>query len=170
MNSNESGKKRGERFLMIRVMLIEDRDSVAELIVERLNSSAEVELCQRAPQAEDGFGGHLSGGYAGFLEEQGIDAVVYSPPVRRRHLDLKDAESVFRQCAQANIRKFVLLSSAMVYGASPHNQGLMPESRAILSGGRNQISSDWDKLEAMAVAYLGEASRTSARLSILRLA
>jgi 1-acyl-sn-glycerol-3-phosphate acyltransferase/nucleoside-diphosphate-sugar epimerase len=151
-------------------MLIEDRESVAELIVERLNGSAEVELCQRAPQLEDGFGGHLSGGYAGFLEEQAIDAVVYSPPVRRRHLDLRDAESVFRQCAKANIRKFVLLSSAMVYGASPHNQGLMPESRAVLSGGRNRIASDWNKLEAMAVAYLGEASRTSARLSILRLA
>src|SRR2546421_8794694 len=155
---------------MIRVMLIEDRDSVAELLVERLNASAAVELCQRAPQLEDGFGGHLSGGYASFLEEQAIDTVVYSPPVRRRHLDLKDAESVFRQCAKANIDRFVLLSSAMVYGASPHNQGLMPETRAVLSGGGNRIASDWNKLEAMAVAYLGEASRTSARLTVLRLA
>jgi len=155
---------------MTRVMLIEDRDSVAELLVDRLNACAAVELCQRAPQLEDGFGGHLSGGYAGFLEEQAIGTVVYSPPVRRRRIDLKDAESVFRQCAKAGIEKFILLSSAMVYGASPHNQGLMPETRAVLSGGRNQIASDWNKLEAMAVAYLGEASRTSARLTVLRLA
>jgi 1-acyl-sn-glycerol-3-phosphate acyltransferase/nucleoside-diphosphate-sugar epimerase len=155
---------------MVRVMIIDDRDSVAELVVDRLNASDAVELCQRAPQLEDGFGGHLSGGYAGFIKEQGIDTVVYSPPVRRRQLDLKDAESVFRQCAKANVEKFVLLSSAMVYGASPHNQGLMPETRAVLSGGRNQIASDWNKLEAMAVAYFGEASRTSARLIVLRLA
>lgn len=155
---------------MIRVMLIEDRDSVAQLLVERLNASPSVELCQRAPQPEDGFGGHLSGGYSRFLEEQAIDAVVYSPPLRRRRIDLKDAESVFRQCAKVGVEKFVLLSSAMVYGASPHNQGLMPETRAVLSGDRNQIASDWHELEAMAVAYLGEASRTSTRLTVLRLA
>jgi 1-acyl-sn-glycerol-3-phosphate acyltransferase len=155
---------------MIRLMLIEDRDSVAELLVDRLNASGAVELCQRAPQLEDGFGGHLSGGYAGFIEEQAIDTVVYSPPFRRRLLDLKDAESVFRQCAKANVKKFVLLSSAMVYGASPHNQGLMPETRAVSSGGRNQIAGDWNKLEAMAFACFGETSRTSARLIVLRLA
>jgi len=155
---------------MFRVMIIDERDSVAGLLVDRLNESAAVELCQRAPHLEDGFGGHLSGGYAGFLEEQAIDTVVYTPPVRRHNLDLKDAETVFRECAKANIEKFVLLSSAMVYGASPHNQGLMPETRAVLSGGRNQIAGDWNKLEAMAVANLGEASRTSARLTVLRLA
>jgi len=155
---------------MMRVMLIEDRDSVAELIVKCLQSTPAVEVCQRAAQQEDGFGGHLSGGYAGFLEEQGINAVVYSPPVRQRRLDLADAESVFRQCARVGVEKFVLLSSAMVYGASPHNQGLIPEIRPVLNGGSNQVASEWHKLETMAVSYLGAASRTSARLTILRLA
>lgn len=155
---------------MMRVMLIEERDGVAELIGKCLDACPAVELCQRAPQQEDGFGGHLSGGYAGFLEEQGINAVVYSPPIRRRRLDLEDAESVFRQCAKVGVEKFVLLSSAMVYGASPHNQGLMPETRPVLNGGSNQMASECHKLETMAVSYLGAASRTSARLTILRLA
>ena len=76
---------------MVRVMIIEDRDSVAELLIDRLNASAAVELCQRAPHREDGFGGHLSGGYAGFLEELTINTVVYSAPIRQRRIDLKDA-------------------------------------------------------------------------------
>jgi 1-acyl-sn-glycerol-3-phosphate acyltransferase/nucleoside-diphosphate-sugar epimerase len=156
--------------LMIRVMLIEDRDSVAELIVKCLHASPLVEICQRAAQQEDGFGGHLSGGYAGVLEEQGINAVVYSPPLRRRRLDLADAESVLRQCARVGVQKFILLSSAMVYGASPHNQGLIPETRPVLNSDGNQIASDWYKLETMAVSYLGAPSRPSACLTILRLA
>src|SRR6266436_5512160 len=130
---------------MTRVMVIDDRDSVADLVVKRLKECPRVEFCQRAPQPEDGFGGHLSGGYAGFLEEQVIDAVVYSPPLRGRRIDLIDlkvTESVFRQCARVGVEKFVLLSSAMVYGASPHNQGLMPETRAVLGSDRNQIASD----------------------------
>lgn len=155
---------------MTRVIVIEDRDSVADLIVKRLNACPAVEFCQRAPQQEDGFGGHLSGGYAGFLEEQSVDAVIYSPPLHRRRIDLRDAESVFRQCAKVGIEKFVLLSSAMVYGASPHNQGLMPETRPVFNGDTNQIAGDWHELEAMAVSYLGAASRTSAQLTILRLA
>lgn len=155
---------------MARVMVIDDRDSVAELVVKRLNECPVVEFCLRAPQQEDGFAGHLSGGHAGFFAEQAIDAVVYSPPIRGRRIDLKDAESVFRQCASVGVEKFVLLSSAMVYGASPHNQGLIPETRPALSGDRGQFASDWQELEALAVSYLGQASRTSAQVTILRLA
>lgn len=155
---------------MARVMVIDERASVAELIVKRMNEGSLVEFCQRAPQREDGFGGHLSGGYAGFLEEQDIDAVVYSPPLRRHRVDLKDAELVFRQAASAHVARFVLLSSAMVYGASPHNQGLIPETRPVLSDDHNQFARDWQRLEALAVSYFGQASRTSAQLTILRLA
>jgi 1-acyl-sn-glycerol-3-phosphate acyltransferase/nucleoside-diphosphate-sugar epimerase len=151
-------------------MVIDDRDSVAELVVKRLNKCRVVEFCQRAPQQEDGFGGHLSGGYAASLEEQAINAVVYSPSLRGHRLDLKDAELVFRQCARVGVKKFVLLSSAMIYGASPHNQGLMSETRSVLKGDCNQIAGDWFKLEALALSYLGQASRTFAQITILRLA
>jgi len=151
-------------------MIIDERASVADLIVKRLNEGPLMEFCQRAPQREDGFGGHLSGGYAGFLEEQAIDAVVYSPPLRRHRVDLKDAELAFRQAASAGVERFVLLSSAMVYGASPHNQGLIPETRPVLSDDRNQFARDWQRLEALAVSYFGQASRNPAQLTILRLA
>src|SRR5260221_5032228 len=155
---------------MIRVMVIDDRDSVAELIVKRLSECHVIEFCQRATQQEDGFGGHLSGGYFGLLEEHVINAAVYSPRLRGHRIDLKDAEHVFRQCARAGVEKFVLLSSAMIYGASPHNQGLMPETRTVLKGECGPFASDWRKLEAMALSCLGQASRAAAQLTILRLA
>ncbi|HMG74116.1 MAG TPA: 1-acyl-sn-glycerol-3-phosphate acyltransferase [Pyrinomonadaceae bacterium] len=155
---------------MARVIVIDDRPGVAELVVKGLNESFLVEFCQRAPPQEDGFGGHLSGGHGAFLEEQAIDAVVYSPPLRARRIDLEDAESLCRQCAGARVERFVLLSSAMVYGASPHNQGLIPETRPVLSDECNQFAKDWRRLEALAISYFGQASRTSAQLTILRLA
>ena len=43
--------------------------------------------------------------------------------------DIVEAESILRQSAKSNLKRFVLLSSAQIYGASPHNQGLIPESR-----------------------------------------
>lgn len=153
---------------MARVMVIDDRASVAELVVKQLSECPLVEFCQRAPQQEDGFGGHLSGGHATFLEEQAIDAVVYSPPVRGPRIDLKDAESVFRQCARARVEKFVLLSSAMVYGVSPHNQGMIPETQPIPGTDSNQIARGWHDLERLAFSYLGEAAKTPIQLTVLR--
>jgi hypothetical protein len=82
--------------LMSRVIVIDDRDSVADLLVKQLSESPAIDCCQRAPQCEDGFGGHLSGGYAVFLKEHDIDTVVYSAPRRGRGVDLSDAASVFR--------------------------------------------------------------------------
>jgi 1-acyl-sn-glycerol-3-phosphate acyltransferase/nucleoside-diphosphate-sugar epimerase len=155
---------------MTRVMVIDDRDSVADLLVKQLSESSVIESCQRAPQKEDGFAGHLSRGYAGFVDDQAIDTVVFSPSLRRRRIDLNDAEAAFRQCATAGVEKFVLLSSAMVYGASPHNQGLIPETRSLLGDDRNRLATDWRQLEALAISYFGPESRTPAQLTILRLA
>jgi len=160
----------GKEILMARVMVIDDRDSVAELLVQRLGEAAAIEFCQRAPQREDGFGGHLTGGYACFLEEHDVDSIVYSPSLPGGRLDLKDADSVFRQCTRLGLKKFILLSSAVVYGASPHNQGLIPETRPVLSDDRNRFAADWRQLEALAISYFGPESRTPAQLTIIRLA
>src|SRR6266576_2766308 len=89
--------ERVEELQMARVIVIDERDNVADLLVDRLRESQQVDFCLRAPQPEDGFGGHLSGGYAGVLyagvlKEQGIDTVVYSPPLRAGDIDLDDAE------------------------------------------------------------------------------
>lgn len=156
---------------MARVIVIDDRETAAELIVKNLRDSAAVEFCMRAPQKEDGFGGHLSGGFATMLKDHDIDTVVYAPPpgrYRRRSVDLEDAESVFQQCARARIKKFVLLSSAMIYGASPHNPGFISEAHVIPRSDKKRISKDWLDLEALAAAYMGELSGTNIELNILR--
>lgn len=156
---------------MARVIVIDDRETAAELIVKNLRDSAAVEFCMRAPQKEDGFGGHLSGSLATMLKDHDIDTVVYAPPpgrYRRRSVDLEDAESVFQQCARARIKKFVLLSSAMIYGASPHNPGFISEAHVIPRSDKKRISKDWLDLEALAAAYMGELSGTNIELNILR--
>lgn len=156
---------------MARVIVIDDRETAAELIVKNLRDSAAVEFCMRAPQKEDGFAGHLSGGFATMLKDHDIDTVVYAPPpgrYRRRSVDLEDAESVFQQCARARIKKFVLLSSAMIYGASPHNPGFISEAHVIPRSDKKRISKDWLDLEALAAAYMGELSGTNIELNILR--
>lgn len=156
---------------MARVLVIDDCDAVAELMIERLRESTMVDFCQRAPQQEDEFGGHLSGGHAGLLEEQDFDTVVYAPRLRARNRmtpDLKDAEAVFRQCARSGIKRLILLSSAMIYSASPHNPGFLSEARMILRGDSNAIAREWHDLEALAVTHLGEVSPSGATLIILR--
>ncbi|MCA1593860.1 MAG: 1-acyl-sn-glycerol-3-phosphate acyltransferase [Acidobacteria bacterium] len=156
---------------MARVLVIDERDGFAELLVERLRESHAVETCQSAPHGEDGFSGLLSGGHAGLLREQDVDTVVYSPPLvarRRTAPDLADAEAVFKQCARAGVRHFVLLSSAAVYGAAHHNIGLLSESRLLLRGNKPTLSNAWLELEALAAFHLDEGQRT--RLVILRAA
>jgi 1-acyl-sn-glycerol-3-phosphate acyltransferase/nucleoside-diphosphate-sugar epimerase len=156
---------------LARVIVIDDREIVAELIVKNLRDSASVEFCMRAPQKEDGFGGHLSGSLATMLKDHDIDTVVYAPPpgrYHRRSVDLEDAESVFQQCGRARIKRFVLLSSAMIYGASPHNPGFISEAHVIPRSDKKRISKDWLDLEALAGAYMGELSGTNIELNVLR--
>jgi 1-acyl-sn-glycerol-3-phosphate acyltransferase/nucleoside-diphosphate-sugar epimerase len=154
---------------MSRVVVIDEREGLAELLVARLCESHAVEACQRAPQSEDGFGGLLSGGCASFLSEQGIDTVVYSPPTsarRRSTPDLADAEAIFKECARAGVEHFILLSSAAVYGASHHNIGFIAESRMLLRQDNPTPANRWLELESLAAFYLGDGTDT--RLVILR--
>ncbi|MEK6279446.1 MAG: 1-acyl-sn-glycerol-3-phosphate acyltransferase [Acidobacteriota bacterium] len=156
---------------MAKVMVIDHRDGVAELLVTALRDSPAVELCLRAPQKEDGFGGHLSADLANLLKEINIDTVVYSPQPcgrNRKSIDLEDAESVFQICARSAIKRFVLLSSAMIYGANPHNQGFLSESHVISRSNKQPIARDWIDLEALATAYLGELASSNTELTVLR--
>lgn len=156
---------------MARVIVIDDRDAIAESIVKYVCESPVVELCLRSTPHEDGFGGHLSGGYAGLLEEHGIDTVIYSPTLSSRNAmtpDLAKAEAVFQQCSRLGIKKFILLSSAMIYGASPHNPGFISESRITLRTDKQPIIRDWVDLEALAVAHMGQLSGHGIELNILR--
>jgi len=156
---------------MAKVIVIDDRDGIAELVVKSVSESPLVEACVRAPQQDDGYAGHLSGGYAGLLKEHDVDTVIYSPPLSGSNgatPDLEDAESVFQQCSRMPIKKFILLSSAMIYGASPHNPGFISESRMILRTDKQPIIRSWVDLEALAVAYMGQLSGAGIELQILR--
>src|SRR5205807_4837634 len=102
------------------------------------------------------------------LDHHSIDTVVYSPsrcPPLLMAPDIVEAESILRQSAKSNLKRFVLLSSAQIYGASPHNQGLIPESRVPLCLKRSELAREWITLENVATNYLGN-SRTE--LTMLR--
>ena len=150
-------------------MVIEERDSVAELLMKHLAESPVVEMRMRAPQLEDGFGGELSGGRAELFADHAIDTVVYCPPFndgKQMVPDLIDAEAVFQECANAGIKKVVVISSATVYGASHHNPGLISESRLPSRNGKDVIASQWADLEGFAMIYLGQLS--DSMVTILR--
>jgi 1-acyl-sn-glycerol-3-phosphate acyltransferase/nucleoside-diphosphate-sugar epimerase len=154
---------------MARVVVIDERDQIAELLVERLQESLQVEAVERAPQGEDEFGGLLSGSYAGLLQEQRADTVVYSPPVRARRSmtpDLADAETIYQHCARAGIRHLILLSSAAIYVPSPHHPGHVSESRLLSRNEKKSLANHWADLESLAALYFSDHS--GARLTILR--
>lgn len=154
---------------MARVFVIDDRDWVAELLAKRLQESPRVEAVERAPQGEDGFGGHLGGSYTDLLQEQKADTVVYSPPLSPHRLmtpDLADAEHVFQHCSRAGIRHLILLSSAAIYTPSPHHPGHVAESRLLSRNEKKSLADHWADLEARSLLYFGDHSET--RLTILR--
>jgi nucleoside-diphosphate-sugar epimerase/1-acyl-sn-glycerol-3-phosphate acyltransferase len=142
-------------------MVIADHRPIAHALVNRLSKSPVVEACQLAPQ--------FNGGYALLLTEHAIDTVVYAPQLRRQNEmmpNLAEAAIVFAECARAGVAKVVVVSSAMIYGADPHNPGFIDETRAPLRGDKNPLGNTWAKLEALADAYVGQP--TSATLTILR--
>src|SRR5258708_5156341 len=158
---------------MARVIVIDERDSIARLLVERLRESPMVDFCDRAPSQGESIGEYLIGGYAKLLSERSLDTVVYYPRMRARRLmspDLETAELVFQQCARVGIKKLVLLSSAMIYGASPHNEGLVSEMHSLPVGNCNPVASGWRDLEALAASYFGPHSKSAPVLTIVRTA
>ena len=148
---------------MRRVLIIDEREGVAELLVERLGESPAVEWCRRGPRRESDPRG--AGAAASFAMRE-VDTVVYAPLLSgtRGAPYLADAEAVFGLCA--GVEHFVLLSSAAVYGASAGNPGLILESRPAPRAATETLAGGWLGLEALAAARLCEGPRT--RLTILR--
>lgn len=154
---------------MAKVIIIDERDGVAEMLVSRLLESPSVERCLRAPQRADDFKSGQSGGYTPLLRTQRLDTVVYSPPLcrgKRMIPDLIDAEGVFQGCADADVKKIIVLSSAAIYGASPRNPGLISEARIPSHNDKNPIGGKWAELEKMALRYMG--GRPGVKVTILR--
>ncbi|HWZ44565.1 MAG TPA: 1-acyl-sn-glycerol-3-phosphate acyltransferase [Candidatus Saccharimonadales bacterium] len=65
--------------------------------------------------------------------------------------DVSEAEEVLRQAAGLQAGKFILLSSALIYGTGPGRQCLVPEEYGVGSDG---IAKQWHALEEMARRYL----------------
>jgi 1-acyl-sn-glycerol-3-phosphate acyltransferase len=66
--------------------------------------------------------------------------------------DLREAERLFARI-QPQTRKFVVISSALVYGTGPGRQALVDEDYSA-PGERDSISHQWGRLEALAERYL----------------
>jgi 1-acyl-sn-glycerol-3-phosphate acyltransferase/nucleoside-diphosphate-sugar epimerase len=140
-------------------MVIAGNSSTAHYLVNRLSKSPGVEACQLAPRG--------SGSSALLFAEQAINTVVYAPQLQNQHRmipDLTEAAAVFAECTR--MTKVVVLSSAAIYGATPHNPGLIAETRAPSRRRENPIGCSWVKLEALATAHLGR--QTGTHLVILR--
>ncbi|HLW51542.1 MAG TPA: 1-acyl-sn-glycerol-3-phosphate acyltransferase [Candidatus Angelobacter sp.] len=105
------------------------------------------------------------------LEEHvnGSTACVYVPACRGRDAmkpDLREAEDVFRSAERLACPRFVVLSSALVYGNAPGRQVLVDESYTA-PGESGRIAEQWRCLESQAVKHFPAASLVILRPSLL---
>jgi 1-acyl-sn-glycerol-3-phosphate acyltransferase/nucleoside-diphosphate-sugar epimerase len=136
---------------MTKVLVIDERKSVAELIKKQLCA---VESCRIVSAMEN------------FASE--FDTVVYSPSQVATHLsspDLEEAKKVFERGVQDDLKQFVLISSAAAYTPQHNNTGLMSEAKPIAHSDKNSIANAWQDLETLAVSSFKD---TNTKLAILR--
>jgi nucleoside-diphosphate-sugar epimerase/1-acyl-sn-glycerol-3-phosphate acyltransferase len=153
---------------MARVAVIAPEADTAQVVVDRLRKSSFVECCE-ITEPVNGADSCAGREQVTLPELDSVDTVVYFPSWlahHRRTPDLAKARALFDQCARARIKKLILLSSTAVYGASPHNPGLLSESYPVPRDGRNLIASEWRELEALARQRL--ALERNVELTILR--
>ena len=81
---------------------------------------------------------HLAGDYA-----------VDSPPGERRAYNLRAAQTVLTASAAARVRRVVLVTSAMVYGAAPDNVVPIPEDGPVAAEPDTGVVGDFLELEAL---------------------
>jgi 1-acyl-sn-glycerol-3-phosphate acyltransferase len=91
---------------------------------------------------------------------------IFIPPTTTRDgmtPDLREARTVFEKASSRPSGRFVLLSSALVYGTGPGRQALVSEEYPSPRTGESAISDAWVGLEALASEYLD-----ATRVTILR--
>ncbi|MEV0591479.1 NAD-dependent epimerase/dehydratase family protein [Nonomuraea cavernae] len=81
---------------------------------------------------------HLAGDYA-------VDSV----PGERRAYNLRAAQTVLTASAAARVRRVVLVTSAMVYGAAPENDVPLPEDAAVAAEPDTGVVGDYLEIEAL---------------------
>jgi len=81
---------------------------------------------------------HLAGDYA-------LDSV----PAERRAYNLRAAQTVLTASAAARVRRVVLVTSAMVYGAVPDNEVPLPEDSDVAAEPDTGVVGDYLEIEAL---------------------
>ncbi|MGP3964528.1 NAD-dependent epimerase/dehydratase family protein [Nonomuraea sp. 3N208] len=81
---------------------------------------------------------HLAGDYA-----------VDSDPAERRAYNLRAAQTVLTACAAARVRRVVLVTSAMVYGAAPDNEVPLPEDAPVAAEPDTGVVGDYLEIESL---------------------
>lgn len=98
---------------------------------------------------------------------QVFESCIYLPSLRERDgmvPDLAAAEATLQWIAHLQSKKFVLLSSALVYGTGPGRQSLVTEDCDIASAAGSHVPEQWKTLEDLACRYLQD----KANLTVLR--
>jgi 1-acyl-sn-glycerol-3-phosphate acyltransferase len=93
------------------------------------------------------------------------DTLVYVPPLEDSpdiRPDLDDARATFTIAKRSGLPHAVVVSSTLIYGASPNHAGLAKERRIAVSPSQ-RIAGTWAELESMALDAFGERSLTILR-------
>jgi len=84
------------------------------------------------------------------LVHLGGDYDLDSDPAERRAYNVRAVETVLTACAAARVRRAVLVTSAMVYGAAPDNPVPLPEDAPVAAESDGSVVGDHLEIEALA--------------------
>jgi nucleoside-diphosphate-sugar epimerase len=102
----------------------------------------------------------------------GVDTVVHlatdrdaaAAPADRRALNVRGTDVLLTAAAAAGVRRLVLLTSAMVYGADPDNPVPLPEDAPLHADADLTLVGDWVEMERLAT----RAARAYPSLQVVR--
>ncbi|WP_307848769.1 NAD-dependent epimerase/dehydratase family protein [Microbispora oryzae] len=83
------------------------------------------------------------------LVHLGSDESLDSDAAERRRYNLRAAQTVLTACAAARVRRVVLVTSAMVYGAAPDNPVPLPEDAPVAAESDTGVVGDYLEIEAL---------------------
>jgi 1-acyl-sn-glycerol-3-phosphate acyltransferase/nucleoside-diphosphate-sugar epimerase len=149
-----------------RVLVIDQRQSLAEALVRRLTAPSRERHGQSAFLAQVA----ASGDDVWNPTEQipGHDVVVFSPlrPHRGRLVpDRHFSKSVLSLCQAGGVSHVVLVSSAEIYGSDYSHPGMVRERDTVVLKRANRLAADWVEIESLANTLLGN---TACRSTIVR--
>src|SRR5262245_18986721 len=155
--------------MMTRIVVIEEDPILADPLLERLSNNSLVELCEYLPWPGSHAQPGTEQGLANRIASQRIHTIIYSPADLTKPFAFPQANatSVLRLCHESQtVKHIIVLSRALVYGASPQNPGLISEGRPVSRKGVNSLADGWCEFERTACELI--KVRTDLNLTILR--